>query len=76
MYGVETAVFLILVGIYKAPTYDKSLFLTKAGGVLIAGAISLIISMWSLLRQVVLSGPSRGRAVPTIGSGGSDHAIG
>lgn len=64
LYAVEAAAFLIVVGIYKVPIYEKSLLLTKAGTVLlIAGSASLVFSGWTFAKQIVLSGRSRGKAL-------------
>jgi len=56
LYLLEAAVSLILVGIYKAPVYDRSLLFTKAGAVLVAGGIGLIASGSLLVQQIKLSG--------------------
>ncbi len=63
LYLVEAAALLTLVGIYKAPVYDWTLLTTKAGAVLLAGAIGLIVSAWLLARRIVACGDSRGRAL-------------
>ncbi len=63
LYLVEAASLLILVGIYKARVYDWTLLPTKAGAVLLAGAIGLIASAWLLVRRILACGGSRGRAL-------------
>jgi len=63
LYLLESAALLVLVGIYKAPAYDRTVLSTKAGTTLIVGGIGLIASGWLLIRRTRASGPLRGRAV-------------
>src|SRR5262249_55227164 len=63
LYAVEATASLILVGLYKAPSYEKLLLSTKADTILVAGCLGLIISGWVFAKQIVLSGPFRGRAL-------------
>src|SRR5262245_31640241 len=62
LYVLETAVSLVLVGIYKAPALDWTLLSTKAGTALIVGGIGLIASGWFLVRETGASGSLRWRA--------------
>lgn len=62
LYIVQAAVGLVLVGIYKAPVYNWTLLYTKAGILLIVGALSLFASGRLVVLQVNASAPWRGRA--------------
>lgn len=56
LYFIETAILLILLGIYS----DR-LLATKAGAAMIAGGTCLIASGWLFIRQIKTSGSLRGR---------------
>lgn len=63
LYFLEAAMLLVLVGLYKAPTYEWSLLSTKAGAVFIAGGIGLFASGLLLIWQIEAAGPLRGRVL-------------
>jgi hypothetical protein len=62
LYLVEAAIFLILVGIYKAPVFDWPVLTTKAGATLFVGSLGLAASGWLLAMQLGASGSLRREA--------------
>ncbi len=62
LYLVEAAALLMLIGIYKAPVYDRTLLYTRGGIAIVVGAFGVAAAGWLLARQTAASGSFRGRA--------------
>jgi hypothetical protein len=59
--AVEAALAVILAGIYKASGLHWALLSASTRVPLVAGALGLVATGWLLVRQIVATGPGRGR---------------
>ena len=62
LYLLQVAIAVILVGIYKAPVYDRMILATRGGIAIGIGLVALVGAGWLLIRRSVAAGSSFERA--------------